>query len=355
MINMKLQLFASNKTIFDIVTAENVKGYYEETIEGKIQPLGAMLFPRDKQLGLELSFIKGKGGIPVVLKPSAFDVRATLRDRVGLTELKTDMPFFKESMIVKEKDRQDLLTMLQTGNEAYINMVTKRIFDDKRTLLDGAEASEERLRMQLLTQGKIAVVANNVDLEYDYGMPTENKLAAEKSWSDPSANIGKEIMKWIMDAKKKGITLTRAITNSSTILNLMENTAIKKEILSKSEGIGVITPTMIGQWIKSKFGLTIMLYDEVFIDENGITKQYVPDGIFTLIPAGTLGTTMFGTTPEEADLMSGATDAQVAIVNTGVAVTTTKQTDPVNVETKVSMITLPSFEQIDKVFIINVA
>jgi len=95
-------------------------------------------------------------------------------------------------------------------------------------------------------------------------------------------------------------------------------------------------------------------YDEVFIDETGTTKQYVPDGVFTLLPAGPLGNTVFGTTPEEADLMSGATDAQVAIVNTGVAITTTKKTDPVNVETKVSMITLPSFEQIDKVFIASV-
>lgn len=343
------------KTIFDIVTSQNLKGYYEEAAEGKIQPLGAMLFPRDKQLGLELRFIKGRAGVPVVLKPSAFDVKATLRDRVGITELKTEMPFFKEAMMVKERDRQDLMTMLQTQNQPYIDMVVKRIFDDQKTLLDGAEATEERLRMQLITQGRIAVTANNVDLEYDYGMPEENKLKAEKSWSDPTANIGKEIMKWIMDAKKKGITLTRAVTNSSTIINLMENTAIKKEILSKSEGTGVVTPGMIGQWFKSKFSLTIMTYDEVYVDEAGTTKQYVPDGVFTLLPAGELGKTVFGTTPEEADLMSGATEAQVAIVNTGVAITTTKKTDPVNVETKVSMITLPSFEQIDKVFIANVA
>lgn len=341
-------------TIFDIVTADNIKGFYEESIEGKVQPLGAALFPRDKQLGLELSFIKGKGGVPVVLKPSAFDVKSNLRDRIGLTTLKTDMPFFKESMVVLEKDRQDLLTMLQTKNQPYINMVTKRIFDDKKTLIDGATSQEERLRMQLLTQGKIAITANNVDMEYDYGMPVENKLTPEKVWTDPTAKIGKDIMKWIMDAKKKGVTITRALTNSSTILNMMENTEISKEILANQNGAGVVTPSMIGQWVKSKFGLTILLNDEVFVDENGETKQYVPDGVFSLLPAGALGKTVFGTTPEEADLMSGATDAQVSIVNTGVAITTTKKTDPVNVDTKVSMVVLPSFEQIDKVFIANV-
>ena len=76
--------------------------------------------------------------------------------------------------------------------------------------------------------------------------------------------------------------------------------------------------------------------------------------MFTLLPAGALGNTWFGTTPEEADLMGGA-NANVQIVNTGVAVTTYNTVDPVNVNTKVSQISLPSFEAADKVFIATVA
>ncbi len=340
-------------TIFDIVTAENIKGFYEEATNGAILPLGVSLFPRRKQLGLELSFIKGKGGLPVVLKPSAFDVRVSLRDRIGLETLKTDMPFFKEAMLIKEKDRQDLLTMMQTGNQTYIDLVVSRIFDDEKTLLDGAIAQEERLRMQLLTQGKIAVSANNVNMEYDYGMPVDNKVFPVKVWSDVTANIGKDINKWLMDARKKGVVVTRMLMNSATVQYLMDNTMIAKEILRSGDGIGVVTAGMVGQWMRSKFGITILVNDNVFVNEAGVTTQYVPDGIVTLLPNGALGETVFGTTPEEADLMSGGTDAQVAIVNTGMAITTTKKTDPVNVETKVSMITLPSFEQIDKVFIAN--
>ena len=340
-------------TIFDIVTAENIKGFYEEATNGDIQPLGASLFPRKKQLGLELSFIKGKGGLPVVLKPSAFDVRASLRDRIGLETLKADMPFFKEAMLIKEKNRQDLLTMMQTGNQTYIDLVVSKIFDDEKVLLDGASAQEERLRMQLLTQGKIAVSANNVNMEYDYGMPVDNKIFPVKIWSDITANIGKDINKWLMDAKKKGVTITRVLMNSTTVQYLMENTAIAKEILRSADGVGVVTPSMVGQWMRSKFGIAILLNDEVYVNEAGATTQYVPDGIISLLPNGALGETVFGTTPEEADLMSGGTDAKVSIVNTGVAITTSKKTDPVNVETKVSMIVLPSFEQIDKVFIAN--
>jgi hypothetical protein len=53
--------------------------------------------------------------------------------------------------------------------------------------------------------------------------------------------------------------------------------------------------------------------------------------------------------------MSGATVAQVNIVETGVAITTIKEPHPVNVQTIVSEITLPSFESIDNIYIVKVA
>ena len=72
-----------------------------------------------------------------------------------------------------------------------------------------------------------------------------------------------------------------------------------------------------------------------------------------MFPSGALGTSWFGTTPEESDLLASNV-ANVRITDTGVAVTTTKETDPVNVDTKVSMIFLPSFEAADQVFILDV-
>ena len=49
------------------------------------------------------------------------------------------------------------------------------------------------------------------------------------------------------------------------------------------------------------------------------------------------------------------TAANVTITDTGVAVCTSKKVDPVNVDTKVSMIYLPSFEGIDEVLIADVS
>ena len=50
----------------------------------------------------------------------------------------------------------------------------------------------------------------------------------------------------------------------------------------------------------------------------------------------------------------GGRAANVSITDVGVAVTTMEKADPVNVETKVSMIALPSFEMAEQVLIADI-
>jgi hypothetical protein len=136
----------------------------------------------------------------------------------------------------------------------------------------------------------------------------------------------------------------------------MDNEKIKKDMnVEKGQNI-ILTDNMLQQYFINKLGLTITVYTKKYaLTVAGASQQFFPDNVFTLLPDGKLGDTYFGTTPEEADLMTGASQAQVQIVNTGVAVTTYKKIHPVNVETIVSAICLPSFEMADSVIISNVA
>ena len=92
----------------------------------------------------------------------------------------------------------------------------------------------------------------------------------------------------------------------------------------------------------------------MYKDEAGVDKQFYPDNYVTFLPTGTLGNTWYGTTPEEADLMGGNKDADVSIVNTGIAILTKKESLPVNLITSVSEIVLPSFERMGDVFVLKV-
>lgn len=109
----------------------------------------------------------------------------------------------------------------------------------------------------------------------------------------------------------------------------------------------------LNQHLLDELDLRVVVYSKRYADETGATFAYVPDDTFVLFPEGTLGKSWFGTTPEESDLMASQV-ANVSIVETGVAITTIEKADPVNVETKVTMICLPSFEAADQVHIADV-
>lgn len=338
-------------SIFDLVTSNNIVGYWQQKPQQTY--LGEELWPDTKQLGLELGWLKGSKGLPVVLKPSAYDAVAMKRDRIGFKEVKTSMPFFKESMYVDEEFRQQLNMVLQTGNRAYIDAIMNNVFDDLTQLLAGAKAQRERMRMSLLTTGTISISANGQNYEYDYGLDNSQKKDSGVDWTDPDADIIGDIRSWQQQIKETtGITPTRAVMNSKTAAYFTKNKDLKNAIWGNNAAAPILEPD-VKRYLSNALGLTYATYDNMFIDETGTKKKFVPDDFFGLIPAGNLGMTHFGTTPEESDLMSGSA-ANVTITDTGVAVCTSKKIDPVNVDTKVSMISLPSFEAIDSLIIADV-
>ena len=100
--------------IHEIITSENIKGFYDKQKGEAELTLGEKAFPSKQQLGLKLSFIKGAAGRPVTLKAAAFDTKVPLRDRMSVELIDEEMPFFKEAMLVKEADRQQLNMLAQT-------------------------------------------------------------------------------------------------------------------------------------------------------------------------------------------------------------------------------------------------
>ena len=342
-------------TIFDLVKAPELTSYWEEHVQDMPPYLGEELFPADKKLGLKLDWIKGANGLPVVLKPSAFDVGAVPRPRIGFDKLSAEMPFFKESTYIDEELRQQLNMVMETGNQAYIDAVMNRVFADEMHLLEGARARREQMRMMALTTGAIAITANGQAYNYDYGIPEGHKSEVTTSWStttsDPIEDMRKAMDKIEDDT---GVRPTRGVCTRKTWGYLRVNEKIIKSIFVLSNGqVSALSDARLSQYLMDELGLELIVYGKRYKNDAGTATQFVPDDTVVLFPEGTLGNTWFGTTPEESDLM-GTGAANVSITDTGVAVTTVQKTDPVNVETKVTMICLPSFESADSVYILDV-
>lgn len=344
--------------IFDLVSAKAIATYWNDRLANTANYMGRGLFPADKQLGLDLAWFLGSSGVPVTLKSSAFDAEARTRDRIGLSRVDTSMPFFREQMFIGEKERQEL-NKLRQADAAMVAPILQRIYNDTASLVMGAEATAERMRMQLLTTGKISIVDSGVQFDYDYDFPDDHKTtittAADKWSATATANPVRDILAWQDQIETDtGVRPSRAICSTKTFNYLVNNEVIRKDMQPLVASSTIVTPPDVLKYFLGKCGLTIVKNTASYRTSiDGSTSRYFPDEVFTMIPDGNQGKTWFGTTPEESDLMSGS-DAQVEIVNTGVAITTTKNIHPVNVQTIVSAIMLPSWENRDQVFIATV-
>lgn len=342
-------------TIFDLITSSKIVAYWEIIVAGQPPFLGEELFPSQQKLGLKLDWLKGSKGLPVVLKLSAFDVKAVPRKRMGFSKLEAEMPFFKESKYIDEELRQQLNMVMETGNQVYIDAVVNRIFDDEMELLEAARAQRERMRMMLVTSGVIALESNGQNYEWDYGMPEDHKVTVSKSWSDPSAPIVDDVRAGIDKIEEDtGMTITRAICNNKTFGYLRINTQIRTSINPENPD-KFISDAKIIQFFQDELDIQIVRYNKQYKDEKEKAQKYIPDETFVMFPSGNLGNTWFGTTPEQSDLMSNqlGNGTKVTITDTGVAVTTMAQADPVTVETKVTMICLPDCPNADMIYIID--
>lgn len=346
-------------------TPAAVAANWTEVASNRVPYLGAGLFGSKKKAGLDLAWIKGSKGLPISLMPSTFDAKATFRDRIGLAKTEAEMPFFREGMKLKEKDRQELLRV-RDDNDPYAQAVIDRVFDDANELLDAANVVPERMRMQLLFADNgnvgISIKANGVDYTYNYDQDGEWKannytaLTGEDAWTAPETADPFAAFKAAHDAvlARTGSEVMYAIMNSATFNMMAKAHAIKNRYLgTNGMSLGYLTDAEVKAIIKSTSGLDVVVYDKMYRDEDKVAHKFVPDGYVALIPAGEIGSTWYGTTPEEADLM-GAGTAEVAIVNTGVAITRVIENHPVNVNTFASEIVLPSYERMDEVALIKV-
>lgn len=339
-------------TIFDLLQSTELTAYWEELTQDEAPYIGEELFPNDKKRGISLKWLKGARGLPVVLKTSAFDVHAIPRARIGFEKLTAEMPYFKESTYIDEELRQELNLVLETGNQAYIDSVMNKIFDDETRLLRGAAAARERMRMMALTTGVVSMSANGQAFSFDYGVT--HKGNAKVAWSD---HANADPIEDIRAAKEQiqdetGAVITRAMCDGVTWRDIRNNEKIKKAIFVLTNGAGAISDKQLRQYLKDELDIDVVINDKRYKDENEATAKFMPSNTFVMFPDGDLGKTWFGTTPAESDLMSGSV-ANVSITDTGVAVTTVQKADPVQVETIVSMICLPSFEAADQVYIMD--
>lgn len=353
----------------DAYSAKAIALAYTEAASNKIPYLGRALFPVKKKMGLDLKWIKTSKGIPVTLKASAFDTVSTIRSREGIKIEETEMAFFKESMIVKEVDEQEILRVKESA-DPYAQEVLNRIYDDANTLIDGAQVVPERMIMQLLnppytgdSEGhpSISISADGATYAYDYdsnGTYASNnyeKLTSTAKWDEHSTSNPISDIQTAQDVIEgaTGVRPSIAIVSRATMNHIKANANVRSYILAQNATANVfINDDKVKEIFLSELGVTLIVYTKQFKNESGVATKFFADGYCALVPEGALGNTWFGTTPDERTLMADP-NYDTTLVDEGIAVTVTTTSDPVHTKTTVSEIVLPSYERMDETYIIK--
>ena len=351
----------------DIFDSKSVAVNRTEVENSKDPFLGELFFPPRKKMGIDLKWIKIHKGLGVALKPSNFDAMPTIRTREGIAMTKEEMPFFRESMLVKEQDMMEVMR-IRESDDPYINEVLESIYDDTNNLIDGADISVERMRMQLLapTGGALGIKIGTVDnmihtYDYDPDGSWKAKHYAELStsgdkWTAPTtAKPLNDLKKGIQYLASVGVTARYILSNSNTFDLMSDCDQVKDSLVSITGAIGFLDDDTVGNLVKRKLKVDWLTYDKMFKDYDGTETKFYPDNYVTIIGSGELGATYYGTTPEERTLLGNA-NVDVSVLERGVAIAVkTDYGPPTQVSTTASQIVLPSFEGMDSIFVIKVA
>ena len=300
--------------------------------------LGDTLFPDQKTENLEAEYFRLSDGLmlPSMAKVHAFDSEAAIGTRPTLEKLTI------EKLLIKEKINQSERVQLYPSKGVSESAIVDYVFDDMGRLAESVKTRTEVAKMEAISTGAITVKENNLDFKIDYGVPATNRK--RYSWANPEADILGNIQDMIDIAKAQGKTVNKAITSTKIVGFMRKNKAIQTAMYGVN-GVGTfISLGQINNLMTDMFGFTITLNDEMYKyekqDGTFETKRYFAENKFvlaTLNANGSIGTGLWGTTPEELNYgQYSAKSAQQYIT-----ITQWATPDPVAVWTKASGLFVP--------------
>lgn len=349
-----------------VVTPRSIALAASSDYSNSIPFLGLQFFPEEKKAGVDLRWIKTHRNVSPILAPSNYDALPVLRAREGIALNDTEMPFFRESMQVTERDMIEI-SRIADATDPYLASALRGVYDDTNKLIRSAEVVGEVMRMQLLSapsgHPSISISANGQTYAYNYdpdgSFATNNydSYTSTKMWSDTTNSTPLDDMASAKRAQAaKGYVSRYAIMTTKTFGYVRNNNQVKSALLTTNAAATIfVTDDAVKNIIRDLLGLEIVIYDKTYTDFNGNTASFFPDDTVAIVPDVQLGRTWYGSTPAERSV-GVVTNAQTALYGTGIAVTTEPEmkSGVYKFTTTVSEIVLPSFEMMDSVYVLKV-
>lgn len=349
--------------------ARELGDYAEAILAQKGQMLWNQLFPAQSYPSLDIHWIKAKNNNLKPLRAAALGEKAARRSPSGFQSIQSELPFFRESMVVDERQRQEICNalVLYKDKPEILDEILRTLYEDHSQLIWGAHANCDIMVGSLITSGKITFSSdvndgrtNNYVYDYDLdGTWAENnilQLTSGQYWNAANASTNDpldDLLSAIEDQKERGWVTSKILMNTATFRGLCKSESLTKAIAPLG---GVVRRTQVQELIEDETKCGITIYDRLIETGAGVLENVIPDGKVCLLPEGQLGRMCFAATPEAYNLQLGKTEPRkdIAVMQNGVTILTKAEDNPVDYETIVSATMLPSYPMMDAVYVLNV-
>jgi hypothetical protein len=228
--------------------------------------------------------------------------------------------------------------------------LVRSIYQDAADHVLSVKQRMELAAGDLLVDGKFTLTnENGLTIEADHKVPSANMPTAPVDWSDPTADILGDEMRWIEVLRASGApTPTRALTSYKTWAYMLTNDSYRAAFYGSVNSASTIPTAVLAKdevnTVRARYGLPpVETYDVKIPLADGTDQRPLPENMFFLLPpdARQMAETQYGLTAEGIVLSSGSNPQIDREEAPGIIVTSGYQDDPVQVWTKGSAAALP--------------
>ena len=318
--------------------------------------VGAALFPVKPVNELSFEYWKSLNLLPVMASIQAYGAEAQIASRDGADKVSGEIPPIKRKIALNERD----LIALKREGAGDVDMVRNTLYNDLDNMIDSVMARIEKMRMDTISSGQMAINENGVIVTVNYGVPAGQIVDldahndAEGDWDQANAEPITMMLAWV-DAVVGGcgIRPTRALTSNTIVANMMKNAQIRKMLYGDAGASRAVSLSDINSLLASLDLPQIATYDlQVRVQaENGVitTVRFFPEKKIVLLPPTSCGETLMGPTAEA--LLDGEVEAKEAA---GIYARVDEVQEPPAVWTKAAATSIPTFPMADAVYIATV-
>ncbi|MGW3401194.1 major capsid protein [Streptomyces zhihengii] len=227
--------------------------------------------------------------------------------------------------------------------------VVTALYEDAAAHVLSIKSRMELAAGDVLIDGKFTLEGENgLTIEADHNVPAGNMPTAPTAWTDPTADMLGDELRWIEYLRSTGAPRpASALTSYKTMALAMANDSYRaayyQSVSPSSTPTAVLSPADVNV-VRARYNLPPIVDYDVTIDlDDGTNKRVLPENMFFLLPPNTrqMAETQYGLTAEGIVLSQGGNPSIEREEAPGIIVTTGYQDDPVQVWSKGAAAALP--------------